>query len=93
LGSTVIIRDKQIARGVVVELVVWWLDDPVQGCTHNFKYRLYAGYVGGSCIIRYDNERGKGDHKHVGKKEELYSFRGIVELLDDFTADVERLVP
>ena len=39
--------------------------------------------------LRYDNERGKGDHRHVGEKEEDYTFTTLEKLLDDFERDVE----
>lgn len=54
------------------------------------KYRLYAGRDGRS-LVRYDNERGKGDHKHVGQEQVPYQFTSVKQLLADFTADIERL--
>jgi len=51
-----------------VEMVVWRLDEAVEGCTHDLKYRL-AYVVDGACVVRYDNEAGKGDHRHVGGRE------------------------
>ena len=45
--------------------------------------------VGGECVLRYDNEAGKGDHKHVGETEERYRFKSAEQLLADFWADVE----
>lgn len=50
-----------------VELVVWRLPWPVAGGQHGFMYRL-AFVVKGRCVLRYNNERGKGDHKHMGEK-------------------------
>ena len=38
--------------------------------------------------MRYDNERGKGDHRHVGEKEGGYDFTTIDQLLDDFERDI-----
>jgi Family of unknown function (DUF6516) len=38
--------------------------------------------------VRYDNERGKGDHRHVGEKESSYAFSTIEQLLDDFERDI-----
>ncbi len=52
--------------------------------------RFYAGRDG-YCLVRYDNERGKGDHRHYGEREEPYSFRSLEQLIEDFIADVERL--
>lgn len=36
---------------------------------HGLKYLLYYG-TGDECLVRYDNERGKGDHRHYGEREE-----------------------
>jgi len=44
--------------------------------------------VAGECVLRYDNESGKGDHRHIGSKEERYSFTGTDALLADFWRDV-----
>lgn len=45
----------------------------------------------GSCIVRYDNESGKGDHRHAGDREEDYLFTTLRELIEDFEADIERM--
>jgi hypothetical protein len=71
-----------------VELVVWRVPEPVRGSSHDFKYRL-ALVAEGRCILRYDNEAGKGDHKHLGNLEVPYAFRGIERLQVDFWTDVE----
>jgi hypothetical protein len=73
-----------------VEIVVWRLPRPVRGSRHSFKYRL-ALVVDEVCVLRYDNESGKGDHRHVGSKEARYSFVDPDTLLADFWRDVERL--
>ena len=39
--------------------------------------------------MRYDNERGKGDHRHIGDREEHYVFTALEQLLEDFRRDVE----
>jgi hypothetical protein len=41
--------------------------------------------------VRYDNEAGRGDHRHYGRREERYAFAGMERLIEDFIADVERL--
>ncbi len=70
-----------------LDLVVWQLPQSVTGSTHLFKYRL-AFVVEDICIIRYDNEAGKGNHKHLGEREVPYPFNGLGQLVDDFLADV-----
>ena len=74
--------------GSIVEIVVWLVPEVVPPSTHSYKYRLYFG-KDGTCRVRYDNERGKGDHKHVGEVEEGYIFESLEKLLADFRSDVE----
>jgi len=57
--------------------------------SHLFKYRL-AYVVGGECVLRDDNERGKGDHRHAGSAETVYAFTTPDQLMADFEADVMR---
>ena len=49
-------------------MVVWEVPKPKRGSAHSFKYRL-ALISDGVCMLRYDNEAGKGDHKHIGRRE------------------------
>ena len=56
----------------------------------NFKYRLYYGRKG-ERIVGCDNERGKGDHRHLGAVEKPYAFATIEQLLEDFERDVARV--
>jgi hypothetical protein len=77
-----------LAEDAFAEIVVWRVPRPVKGSMHRFKYRL-ALIVGGECVHRYDNETGKGDHRHVGKTEMAYAFSSYEKLLTDFWADVE----
>jgi hypothetical protein len=69
-------------------LVVWELPKPVPGCRHNFKYRL-AFVADGVCVVRFDNEAGKGDHKHVGGREVRYTFEDLDRLLMDFWHEID----
>ena len=78
-----------VAEDAFVEIVVWRVPRPLKGSTHRFKYRM-ALVVAGNCVLRYDNETGKGDHRHVGDAESPYSFSSYEKLLDDFWADVDR---
>jgi hypothetical protein len=70
-------------------MVVWQLMEAVAGSAHGFKYRL-AYVVGGECVIRYDNEAGKGDHRHYAGKESAYRFITIDQLVSDFQRDIAR---
>ena len=70
-----------------VELTVLQVPRPVRASSHLFKYRL-AFVVEGICVLRYDNEAGKGDHRHVGAVESLYTFSTPEKLYADFMVDV-----
>ncbi len=77
-----------LGESAFVELVVWRVPSPVRGSRHEYRYRL-ALVVDGECVLRYDNEAGKGDHRHVREKEHEYRFKSVEQLLDDFWNDVE----
>ena len=78
-----------LSETAFVELVVWQVPAPVAGSTHRFRYRL-ALVVDGACVLRYDNEAGKGDHRHSGSTERNYRFTTPSRLLEDFWADVRK---
>jgi hypothetical protein len=78
-----------IAEDAFVELVVWRVPSPVPSSAHGFKYRL-ALVVNGECVLRYDNEAGKGDHKHFDGEQIPYAFTMPEQLLADFWNDVDR---
>jgi hypothetical protein len=89
--ATLLIRERvAYSDGSVAEMVVWLVPSPVDPSRHSFKYRL-AYIVEGKRVIGYDNERGKGDHRHVRGAERPYKFSSIDRLLADFVADVEEL--
>jgi hypothetical protein len=77
-----------IGEDAFVEMVVWALSAPLAGSSHKFKYRL-ALVVKGDCVLRFDNEAGKGDHKHIGPKEIPCIFTTPQALLDDFWNEVD----
>jgi Family of unknown function (DUF6516) len=83
-------RRIEYADDRFAEVVVWKLDQPVAGSIHLYKYRL-AYVINEQCVLRYDNEAGKGDHRHVGDMEFGYAFRSIEDLLSDFENEVLRL--
>jgi hypothetical protein len=74
--------------GAFVEMVIWRIPQPVPPATHRLKYRL-AYIVDGKRIVGYDNERGKGDHRHVRGRQTSYAFSTIEALMADFIADVK----
>lgn len=71
------------------EVVIWQVPRTITGSAHVFKYRL-AFVVSGKCVIRYDNEAGKGDHRHVGESEKAYRFVDLDRLMADFERDIAR---
>lgn len=80
---------RDIAEDRFVEVTIWQVPQPVRASAHSFKYRL-AFVVGGVCVLRYDNEAGKGDHKHVGAVETPYTFTTLDQLVEDFWLDVDQ---
>lgn len=83
-------RYKGKQEDLIVEMVIWELPGKTQERSHGLKYRLYCGR-GGTCIIRYDNEAAKRDHRHYGDREELYDFTSLDRLLEGFREDCTRL--
>jgi hypothetical protein len=73
----------------IVEIVIWQLPEPMPPSEHNYKYRLFYGWPGRE-MVRYDNERGKGDHRHVDGEEQSYVFVSVEQLLDDFELDMRK---
>lgn len=78
-----------LSRRAFVEIVIWKLPKPLSQSTHAFKYRM-AYVANGRCVLRFDNEAGKGDHEHVDEIEVPYQFTDLVRLQDDFWAAVRR---
>jgi hypothetical protein len=72
-----------LSEAAFVELVVWRVPVPVRGSHHEFRYRL-ALVVDGDCVLRYDNEAGKGDHRHVRNKEHEYRFKSAEQFARRF---------
>ena len=69
--------------------MTWEVPESILGSTHSYKYRL-AFVVAGVSVLRYDNETGKGDHRHVKSKELKYRFVSADQLVADFFEDVKR---
>ena len=77
------------AENAFAELVLRKVPSPLAGSTHPFKYRL-AYVVDGVRVVRYDNEVGKGDHRHSGNKASDDSFSTPDALLAAFERDIAR---
>lgn len=86
-----IFHDKLVyPDGTIIEMTIWVVPAPVTGSWHGLKYSLFYGYPGRR-LVGYDNERGKGDHRHLDGVEEAYDFSGPEALVADFLADVEQM--
>ena len=80
-----------LGEAAFAEVVVWRVPVSVRGSAHEYRYRL-ALVVDGKCVLRYDNEAGKGDHRHVHDQEREYRFKDAEQLLADFWNDVEEML-
>lgn len=90
LNAVLLAKSKEFRDdGSIVEVVIWGLPQPLHPCLHRYKYRLFYG-TREECRVRYDNERGKGDHRHFGVIEQPYEFSSVARLLDDFEHDIAR---
>ncbi len=76
-----------LPNGYVLHLRVWEVPQPVPPSGHLFKYALFYDRRGERLVL-YDNERGKGDHKHLRGIEMPYIFTTRERLIEDFLADV-----
>ena len=88
MKANLIYRDKQEYGNGFVEVVIWHVPKPVPPSEHPFKYSLVY-IVDGQRVVGYDNERGKGDHKHLGDQEYAYNWVSPDQLMKDFLTDVE----
>ncbi|WP_397401187.1 DUF6516 family protein [Phenylobacterium sp.] len=91
--ATLILHRKRLFDdGSISEIKLWQVIAPVRGSSHDFKYSLYYGKPG-ERWVGYDNEAGKGDHRHLGGQETPYLFTSPEQLVSDFMDEVraERL--
>lgn len=88
MKASEIFRVKQAFGAGIVEIVIWQVPQPVPPSRHPYKYRLIY-VVNGQRQLGYDNERGKGDHKHIGEHEVPYHFVSPQQLTADFMADLQ----
>jgi len=93
MQAKLLLRERQaIGEDRFAEIVIWQLPGAVRGSAHDYKYRL-AFVVNGACVVRFDNEAGKGDHKHIGEAELPYVFVNPQKLMSDFWDEVGRWRP
>lgn len=93
MKAELLLRERHVlTEDAFVEIRIWRTPSPVRGSAHEFKYAL-AYVVTGVCVVRYDNEAGKGDHRHLGADETPYAFTTLEQLLADFWTDVDQWRP
>lgn len=71
-----------------MEMIAWHVPTPLKGSQHSIKYR-FAFIENGACVLRNDNEAGKGDHKHLRNAEQPLQFSSLDILVRDFIGEVE----
>jgi Family of unknown function (DUF6516) len=91
MKAVLLFRERRLYDdGAIMEMTIWRVPQPVPPTTHRLKYSLFYGRPG-TRLVGYDNERGKGDHRHAGTREEPYAFTSVERLVADFMADVRQL--
>jgi hypothetical protein len=90
MPARLLYREKYVyADGAIREMVLWQLPGKSTDKSHGVKYRLYCGLADGTCLVRYDNETGKGDHQHFLGREVSCRFKNVETLVADFLSDIE----
>jgi hypothetical protein len=90
MKAELLMRERLIlSRRAFVEIVIWKLPRPLLDSKYAFKYRL-AYIANQRCVLRFDNEAGKGDHKHLDEIEEPYVFSNLEALQADFWAEISK---
>jgi hypothetical protein len=90
MKATLVLWERhQIGDAGLAEIRIWNVPKPVRGSAHDYKYSL-ALVVDDVCVMRFDNEAGKGDHLHIGDVEVPYLFVGPDRLVDDFWRAVDQ---
>jgi hypothetical protein len=93
MAARLILDTKTVlSDGRIIQRRIWKLPQTTPDRPHRLKFRLYCG-KDGQTIVRYDNETGKGAHRHVGSKETEYPYQfvSLVQLLIDFDSDITEL--
>ncbi len=91
MKATLLLRERlPFDEDSFAELVIWRLPQPAPGSMRPYKYRL-AFIVEDECVLRYDNETGKGDHRHTQARELTYRFESPEKLVQDFLREARRI--
>ena len=90
MKARVLQRIREAYGHGVIEGVIPEVPMPVPPSQHRIKYRLVY-IVDGQRVVGYDNERGKGDHKHIRGTQRVYRFIDVPTLIRDFLRDVKEV--
>ncbi len=88
MKALVLQRIREAYGRGVIEGVILEVPSPVPPSEHRIKYRLVF-IVDGERVVGYDNERGKGDHKHIRGAQRAYRSKDVPTLIRDFLRDVK----
>jgi hypothetical protein len=93
MKARLLLRERWVmGESAFADIVIWQLPRRIPGSRHTYKYRL-AFVVDEMCVLRFDNESGKGDHKHVGGREAPYVFTSLERLVTDFLNEIDKWSP
>ena len=81
---------NEYENGGILVIRVWLVPVPVPPSVHRFKYSFFYGRSGMRLVL-FDNERGKGDYKHVREVESSYVFESVEKLIADFMTTVRAI--
>jgi Family of unknown function (DUF6516) len=89
--SAVLLQSRRLdlTDGTIIQIRIWRLPSTTAERPHGLKYSLFYGRKS-ERIVGYDNEAGKGDHRHYRDREEPYSFTTMEKLIADFWIDVKK---
>lgn len=90
--TSVLIHDEKLIFDDehILQMRIHKVKNRVLGSNHDLKYSLFYGNSSGR-LLAYDNERGKGDHIHIGSQELPYTFTTVEALVSDFLNGVKSL--
>jgi hypothetical protein len=90
MSAVPLVKLKRVfADGCIIEMRIWRLPAASVERPHGLKYSLFYGRSA-ERIVAYDNEAGKGDHRHPREREEAYLFVSLEKLIADFQQDVAK---
>lgn len=80
--------EQDFDDGAMVRMIIWKVPQPVPPSEHPYEYSLVY-LEQGQRVIGFDNEQGKGDHRHDGDVESPYAFADMQTLIQHFIDAVE----